>query len=317
MKIVLRRMGYGSLALLGILLLFIAISFANHTIKLKIESAILSPPGVMVDVNNHPMHVYIEGSGEHTLVFMSGGGTSSPVLDFKALYSRFSDQYKVAVVEKAGYGFSATAKVPRDIDTMLEETRTALTLAGEKPPYVLFPHSMSGIEALYWAQMYPNEIEAIIGLDPAIPQVYEEYPLPSFGMRSLTGLGARVGITRFFPDIVNSSAAIEEKRLSSQEEEIYRALFYKKTQTLNMNEEVKMIRNNAAQVLERGIPDVPMYFFISNGEELPVEDWKNYLVNYVESVKNGRYLLLHNGHYIHDADPDLIAEESIKFIEEL
>lgn len=128
---------------------------------------------------------------------MSGGGTSSPVLDFKALYSRLSDQYKIAVVEKAGYGFSATAKVPRDIDTMLEETRAALTLAGESPPYVLFPHSMSGIEALYWAQMYPNEVEAIIGLDPAIPEVYEEYPLPSVGMMSLTGLGARVGITRF------------------------------------------------------------------------------------------------------------------------
>lgn len=259
MKIV-QRMGYGVLALMGILLLFIAISFTNHTIKLKKESAILSPPGVMVDVNNHPMHVYTEGSGEHTLVFMSGGGTSSPVLDFKALYSRLSDQYKIAVVEKAGYGFSPTAKAPRDINTMLEETRAALTLAGETPPYVLFPHSMSGIEALYWAQMYPNEVEAIIGLDPAIPEVYEKYPLPSAGMMSLTSLGARVGITRFFPDIVNSSAAIEEKRLSSQEEEIYRALFYKKTQTLNMNEEVKMIRNNASQVLERGIPDVPMYF---------------------------------------------------------
>ncbi|MFE6078919.1 alpha/beta fold hydrolase [Paenibacillus sp. NPDC057886] len=317
MKVVLKRMGYGVLALLIIMFLFIAISLTNHTIKLKKESAILTPPGVMVDVNNHQMHVYTEGSGKHTLVFMSGGGTSSPVLDFKALYSRLSDQYKIAVVEKAGYGFSETAKVSRDIDTMLEETRTALTLAGETPPYVLFPHSMSGIEALYWAQMYPNEVEAIIGLDPAVPKVYEKYPLPTVGMMSLTGLGARVGITRFFPAIVNSSAAIEEKRLSSQEEAIYRALFYKKTQTLNMNEEVKMIRINAARVLERGIPDVPMYFFISNGEELPVENWKNYLVNYAESVKNGRYMLLHNGHYVHDADPDLIAEESIKFIEEL
>lgn len=40
-------------------------------------------------------------------------------------------------------------------------------------------------------------------------------------------------------------------------------------------------------------------------------------MKYVESVKNGRYLLLHNGHYVHDTDPDLIAEESIKFIGEL
>lgn len=58
---------------------------------------------------------------------MSGGGTCFPVLDFKSLYSLLSDEYKIVVVEKAGL----------------------------QAPYILFPHSMSGIEALYWAQQYP------------------------------------------------------------------------------------------------------------------------------------------------------------------
>jgi len=317
MRIVLKRFGYGALAILGVILLFIIISYTNHTIKLKSELAILSPPGVKVNVNNHQMHVYTEGAGSQTLVFLSGGGTSAPVLDFKAIYSRLSEQYKIVVVEKAGYGFSETAKVSRDIDTILEETRTALTLAGQIPPYVLFPHSMSGIEALYWAQQYPNEVEAIIGLDPAIPEVYEAYPLPSRGMMNLTGLGARMGITRFFPGIVDSSAAIKENHLSPQEEGMYRALFYKNTQTSNMNEEVRMIKQNAAKVAKRGIPDVPMYFFISNGKELPVENWQTYLISYIEPVKMGQYQILDSSHYIHNTDPDRIAEESMKFINEL
>lgn len=317
MRIVLKRFGYGALATLGIILLFIIISYTNHTIKLRSELAILSPPGIKVNVNNHQMHVYTEGAGSQTLVFLSGGGTSAPVLDFKALYSRLSEQYKIAVIEKAGYGFSETAKVSRDIDTILEETRTALTLAGQNPPYVLFPHSMSGIEALYWAQRYPNEVKAIIGLDPTIPEVYEAYPLPSSGMMSLTSLGARMGITRFFPGIVDSSAAIKENHLSTQEEVMYRALFYKNTQTSNMNEEVRMIKQNAAKVAKLGIPEVPMYFFISNGEELPVENWQTYLISYIESVKMGQYQILDGGHYIHNTDPDRIAEESMKFINEL
>ena len=45
----------------------------------------------------------------------------------------------------------------RDIDTMLSETRMALEKAGIEGPYVLCPHSMSGLEALYWAQKYPEE----------------------------------------------------------------------------------------------------------------------------------------------------------------
>ncbi|WP_338541272.1 alpha/beta fold hydrolase [Paenibacillus tundrae] len=317
MRVWLKRMGYSIIALLGLLLIFIAISFTNHRIQLKQESALLVPPGTMVNVNNHEMHVYTEGTGAQTLVFMSGGGTSAPVLDFKALYTRLSDQYKIAVVEKAGYGFSETAKVSRDIDTMLEETRTVLALAGQQPPYVLFPHSMSGIEALYWAQMYPAEVEAIIGLDPAVPEVYEEYPLPSPGTMALTGMGARIGITRFFPGIVDSSAAIQQKHLSSQEEELYRALFYKSTQTSNMNDEVKMIRENAAKVLEHGVPDVPMYFFSSSGEEVPVQNWQAVLKNYIASVKNGEILILPGGHYIHNEAPDRIAEESKRFIEQL
>ncbi|MGN7416171.1 alpha/beta fold hydrolase [Paenibacillus sp. SAF-068] len=314
MRNVLKRLGYGALAILGVILLFVVISFMNHTFKLKSELSILSPPGAIVKVNNHQMHVYTEGAGSQTLVFLSGGGTSAPVLDFKALYSRLSEQYKIAVVEKAGYGFSETVKVSRDIDTILEETRTALSLAGQNPPYVLFPHSMSGIEALYWAQQYPNEVKAIIGLDPAIPEVYEAYPLPSGGMMSFTSLGARMGITRFFPGIVDSSAAIMEKHLSPQEERIYRALFYKNTQTSNMNDEVNMIKQNAAKVAKQGIPDVPMFFFISSGEELPVENWQNYLISYIESVKKGQYQILDGGHYIHNTNPEQITEESVQFI---
>ena len=101
---------------------------------------------------------------------MSGGGTCSPILDFKSLYSLLSDQYKIVVVEKAVYGFSEDSNVSRKIDTILYETREALSLAGISGPYVLCPHSMSGIEGIYWASKYPDEVTAIIGLDMAVPQ---------------------------------------------------------------------------------------------------------------------------------------------------
>lgn len=314
---VLKKISWVFIGIISILLLVIAVSFINHRIQLNREAGLLTPPGTMVNVKNHRMHVYAEGSGPRTLVFLSGGGTSSPVLDFKGLYSKLSDRYRIVVVEKAGYGYSETAEVSRDIDPILEETRSALSLAGEQGPYILFPHSMSGIEALYWAQKYPDEVTSIIGLDPAVPEIYEKYPLPSKFMMGLTGFGARAGITRFFPEIVNSSAAIKENLLNEQEKSVYRAIFYKKTQTSNMNEEVRMIADNARKVAEGGIPEVPMYFFISDGAELPLADWREQLMNYAESAANGKYMILDCGHYVHDYEPRLIAEESAKYIEGL
>ncbi|WP_298842969.1 alpha/beta fold hydrolase [Clostridium sp.] len=238
---VLKKVGIGIIIIIGILLIIILIIFIINKIKLKQESNLFRPLGKMVTVNKHQMHVYTEGKGEVTLVFMAGGGTCSPTLDFRSLYSRLSDNYRIAVVEKAGYGFSETVDILRDIDTVLEETRKALILAGEKAPYVLVPHSISGIEALYWAKKYPDEITAIVGLDPAVPAAYENFQMPNKVVLNLSAFAAKIGLTRFIPSICNSSAAIKYGSLTDNEKQIYKAIFYRKTATKTMlNECISM-----------------------------------------------------------------------------
>jgi len=66
-----------------------------------------------VDINDdgNKLHVYTKGEGDATLVFMSGLGTSSPVYDFKILYNKLSDDYRIAVVERAGYDWSDISHV--------------------------------------------------------------------------------------------------------------------------------------------------------------------------------------------------------------
>ena len=150
--------------LLWILVIFVVLlmlCLGYHKYRLAKEEELREPLGELVDVKGNNMSINVEGNGPKTLVFLSGGGTCSPILDFKSLYSLLSDEYQIVVVEKFGYGFSDVVKEDRDIKTILSETRMALTKAGIEGPYVLCPHSMSGIEALYWAQTYPDEVEAI------------------------------------------------------------------------------------------------------------------------------------------------------------
>ncbi|CDZ75647.1 Hypothetical protein ING2D1G_1510 [Peptoniphilus sp. ING2-D1G] len=94
----------------------------------------LTPLGELVEVNGHNMSIYTEGDGNKTLVFMSGGGTCSPILDFKSLYSLLRDEYRIIVVEKFGYGFSDVVGESRNIDAILKESRMALDKAGVKGP---------------------------------------------------------------------------------------------------------------------------------------------------------------------------------------
>ena len=44
-------------------------------------------------------------------------------------------------------------------------------------PVVLCAHSMGFLEALRWAQKYPEEVAALVGLDPATPEVYQTFDL--------------------------------------------------------------------------------------------------------------------------------------------
>lgn len=154
--------------LIAFIIVLVAI-YINHRIQLNKEEALRTPLGKLVEVDGHQMSVYVEGNGDKTIVFLSGGGTCSPILDFKSLYATLSDDYRIVVVEKFGYGFSDVVDKERGIASILEDTRTALAKADIQGTYVLCPHSMSGIEALYWAQQYPEEVEAIVGLDMAVP----------------------------------------------------------------------------------------------------------------------------------------------------
>lgn len=296
--------------IVAVIVLFLIVSFIRHKICSFRERKLLTPLGKIVEVNGHNMSVYTEGEGDKTLVFLSGGGTCSPILDFKSLYSLLSNEYKIAVVEKFGYGFSDVVDEQRDIDTMLSETRMALEKAGIEGPYVLCPHSMSGLEALYWAQKYPEEVEAVIGLDMAVPAYYDEMRI-SIPITKLGQYGAALGITRWIPGLAESDA-IKAGTLSEEEKEIYRAVFYQRTATVTMIDEVKAVKDNAKTVKENGVPQVPMLLFISNGSGgtgFTEETWRRIPKEYIAGCDNTSYIELDCPHYVHDYEYEKISEE--------
>lgn len=316
MKIVKKCMKVIIIFLVVLIAILVAI-YTNHRIQLNKEKELRTPLGELVEVNGHKMSIYAEGNGDKTIVFMSGGGTCSPILDFKSLYARLSDDYKIVVVEKFGYGFSDVVDKERSIDSMLEDTRTALAEVGIQGPYVLCPHSMSGIEALYWAQQYPEEVEAIIGLDMAVPKAYEDYKI-NIPLLKISQFAARVGITRILPGI-SESDAIKYGTLSDTEKEIYRAVFYEKTATTTMLNEVERVKENAEIVQRNGVPQIPILMFVSNGSGTGwnEEAWCGYQSSYIENVEMGRLINLDCPHYVHDYEYETISEQIRMFLAEL
>ena len=291
-----------------ILLIFVLF----HQIMLRIEEPLRTPLGQLVEVDGHKMSVYAEGSGDKTLVFLSGSDTPSPILDFKSLFSLLSDEYRIVVVERFGYGFSDIVDKPRDIDTVLSETRAALAAADIDGPYVLCPHSMSGLEALYWAQQYPEEVEAIVGLDMAVPDAYENFKNNVF-MNAASQFNAKTGIIRLLP-LLNELDCVKHGTLTEEEKKIVHALLYKNFSNRTTINELKYVSENATIIGAGEIPQVPMLLFISN--DTSTTELTDATQRYANTAENTKVIHLDCPHYVHDYEYNRIREEIKAFLQE-
>jgi len=304
------------LIILVIVALFLLFTFIRHRILLKREKDIVKPIGQMVEVDGHKMCVYTEGDGDKTLVFMSGSGTISPILDFKSIYPQLTDKYRIAVVEKFGYGYSDQVDKPRDVASILADTRAALKGAGVEAPYVLCPHSYSGIEALYWAQTYPDEVESIIGLDMCVPECYDytkdgKLAVPYY--RLMHGL-LNLGIGRYVSD---STLLPSGDFLTDDECKTWIALFNRNYGNISFARECKMAKDNAAVVSSKEKPKVPMLLFVSTGEGTSMQDeWRDIFYRYADGMQNIKIIELDCSHYIFHFEADRMTKEIGLFLDE-
>ena len=311
MKKFLKTAGKVILGLLIVLLVALAAIFIYNKIMMKQEEALVAQPlGQFVEVDGHNMCIYTEGEGERTLLFLSGSGTVEPILDFKSLYSLLKDDYKIVVIEKFGYGFSDVVDMERSFDTILRQDREALSRAGIEGPFVLCPHSMSGLEAIMWAQDYPDEVEAIVGLDMVLPRTYDGFDFEGIlRYEKLAAFARDMGIIRFYYSDSSLPSA-----LSKEEKELYRALACRIAVNVDIINEGKAITDAVSKIDSKPKPVVPMLMFVSDGTETRGLNWGGAHQDYASDLTKAKVIELDCGHYVHNFEQELIAGEIRAFI---
>ena len=284
------------LFLMGAVLVLLLASFIYHRLALQREKTSLNPMGQMVSVNGHDMSVFVKGNGPQTLVFLSGAGTASPILDFKDLYDGLSKQYKIVVVERAGYGYSEDTSKSRDVSEVLSETRQALAKAQVSGPYIILSHSMASLETLLWQEKYPSEIKAIIGLDWALPESYSQLRMHSQILR-MARLGSQLGLLRYIP----SRLYVTNENLSSSDRRLYQRIAYRQILSQAMLNESLSVKENAKKVDAKIDSQIPTLLLVSNGEgtSFSQEEWRNYAARFAKDQKNIELTFYDAPHYLY------------------
>ena len=302
-----------ALVFLSFLVFFLVATFFYHRISLQKENEFLTPIGQKVEVNGHQMNVYVQGEGSETIVFLSGAGIASPILDFKNLTDSLSKKYKVVIVERAGYGYSEDSNQSRDVMEVLSETRQALSQADVTGPFIILSHSMASLESLAWQEKYSDEVKALVGLDWALPASYEDLK-DNQALLTVAYWSSKIGLLRYFPE----SFYIKNPTLTETERQQYKLLAYKQLMSQAMLHESRLAKENAKKVPSSINPKIPTLLLVSNGEgtTFSQSEWQHYAEKFASGQSNVQVIYMDAPHDLYHYQNNELVSRIEEFLTE-
>jgi pimeloyl-ACP methyl ester carboxylesterase len=123
------------------------------------------PPGRLVDLGGHRLHVNCTGGGHPTVVVENGLGDFS--FDWILVQTRVSKFARICTYDRGGYAWSDPGPLPRTFPQLNLELHDALTKLGEQGPFVLVGHSFGGPVVRSFASSYSKDTAGMVLVDAA------------------------------------------------------------------------------------------------------------------------------------------------------
>src|SRR5918992_5511837 len=120
------------LALLGLGALYQAIAGWRHRRQ-------FTPPGQLIDVGGHRLHVICRGSGGPVVLLEAGIAASS--LSWALVQPEIATFTRACAYDRAGLAWSDVASCPRTFERIVDELSTVLERVAPEDRYVLVGHS--------------------------------------------------------------------------------------------------------------------------------------------------------------------------------
>jgi pimeloyl-ACP methyl ester carboxylesterase len=190
-------------ALVGLIVALLALAVVGaiyQAIATERAARVYPPPGEMVDVGGHSLHIKCVGQGSPTVVLDGGSGEMSA--DWVLVQREVSATTRVCAYDRAGMGWSEVGPEPRDARRISGELHALLAEAGIEGPYVLVGHSFGGLYAQTYAARYPDKVAGVALVDSSQPDQFTHQPVardsyePQKQIFAVSSLLARLGIVR-------------------------------------------------------------------------------------------------------------------------
>jgi pimeloyl-ACP methyl ester carboxylesterase len=224
------------------------------------------PPGELVSIGSHRLHLHCTGAGDPPVVLIAGSGLAST--NWGAVQAGLTDITRVCSYDRTGLGWSDRGPSTPSADQAVAKLYALLGAAGIEGPWVLVGHSLGGLYAQQFMNLHSGEVAALVLLDSAHEEQFELVPyfsdLVSAGpLTRLSPLLTMVGLHRLsLPRVPEDDPTWVARQLHATSKHVRRAAA-----------EWWSMKNSAAQLraARRAWGDVPLIAFLAAEQNFPSE----------------------------------------------
>jgi pimeloyl-ACP methyl ester carboxylesterase len=175
-------------ALSGFLILAAVCGATWQWLATRHDVASTPPPGRLVDVGGHRLHLWCTGSGAPAVILESGLGGSSADWGFvQPDVARFT---QVCSYDRAGMGYSDPGPSPRTARRIASELADLVHRSGIGGPVVLVAASSGGFNVRVFASDHPDRVAGLVLVDVSHEDQVHDVPRLARFVPLLSSVGA-------------------------------------------------------------------------------------------------------------------------------
>jgi pimeloyl-ACP methyl ester carboxylesterase len=140
------------------------------------------PVGGLREIAGRRVFVHRAGAGGPAVVFLPGAGAVG--LDYYGVQQRVATFTTAVVYDRGSTGYSDPLPPPRTAAAVATELRELLRAERIDGPYVLAAHSLGGLYAHRFAQLYPQDVAGLVWLD-ALHRDWDRFMPPALHLAAI------------------------------------------------------------------------------------------------------------------------------------
>jgi pimeloyl-ACP methyl ester carboxylesterase len=169
LEVVMRRLRYFGIGLLGLAALVLLVGAAYEANGRRIAARDYPPRGRLVDIGGRRIQLDCRGTGSPTVVFEAGLAIDGSLTWF-AVHDSIAATTRACAYSRAGIMWSDPASGPRLGRDVAADLHATLRAAGEHAPFVLVGHSSGGPYILAYATRYGSDVAGLVLVDASHPE---------------------------------------------------------------------------------------------------------------------------------------------------